>query len=155
MTKETKNKEIEKLKKESQEYLEGWKRAKADFINYKKNESDIIKKEVEREKKKLLLEIIEILDIFYIAERNIKKEDMNDKNLIGLLSVKDQIDGLLKNQGVTEIKAIDEEFDPNLHEAVAVTEEEDLESNKVVEEIKKGYLIDGQLLRPAQVKVTK
>ncbi len=155
MSKQNLEKELEKLKQENEEYLNGWKRAKADFINYKKNESEIIKKEVEREKKKLFLDLLDILDSFNLAEKNITKEDLKNGNLVGLLKIKEQLEKLLKNNKITEIKTVGEDFDPNLHDAIVICEKEETESDKIIEEIKKGYLIDGQLLRPAQVKVTK
>jgi len=87
----------------------------------------------------------------------------NDVNIKGLLQIKNQILNFLKNQGVEEIKSVGEKFDPQLHEVVGeVAPSEALakggksvESGIVIEEIQKGYKINGRLLRPAKVRVTK
>ncbi len=145
---------IEKIKKERDEYLNGWKRARADFVNYKKKQESKIIEAKKRERRKMILDFLEILDNFYLAEKNIPEDEQNDY-LLGLLNIKKQIINILKNYGVEEIKTVGEEFDPNLHEAVAMVDVEEEENNKIVEEINKGYLLNGELLRPAKVKVAK
>jgi molecular chaperone GrpE len=152
--KEENNQEIEKLKKERDEYLDGWKRARADFVNYKKNQQNEIIEAKKRERKKIILDFLEILDNFYLAEKNIPGEERSNY-LDGLLNIKKQIIKILKNYGVEEVKTVGKEFDPNLHEAVAMVEAENKNNNIIVEEINKGYLLNGELLRPAKVKVAK
>ena len=66
-----------------------------------------------------------------------------------------QLKKLLKSYGVEEISAIGEEFDPNLHEAVAMVDVEDANQEEIIEVVRRGYFMDGELLRPAQVKVAK
>ena len=154
-TKKDLQKEIEGLEKEKEEYLNGWKRARADFLNYKKNEKGRIEKTKQKEKKKFILEILEVLDNFYLAEENMNKDKINKNYLSGFESIKKQLINILKSHGVREISCVGEEFDPNLHEAVVMIDDEDADENMVVEEIRKGYLLDGELLRPAKVKVAK
>ncbi|MGM0438851.1 MAG: nucleotide exchange factor GrpE [Patescibacteria group bacterium] len=152
--KEDKN-ELEKLKAEKEEYLNGWKRARADFSNYKKNEKARIEKARKQEKKKLILEVLEVLDNFYLAEDNIDKDKVDENYLSGFSSIKKQLENLLNSYGVEEISAVGEDFDPNLHEAVAMVEIEDANQEEIIEVVRKGYLMDGELLRPARVKVAK
>ena len=146
---------LQELKKERDEYLNGWKRARADFINYKKNEKSRIAKARKNEKKDIILEILSILDNFNIAEKNIDKEEVSDDYWSGLMSIKRQLENLLFSYGVEPIECLGEEFDPNIHEAVAMIEDENTTSEQIVEEVRKGYLLDGELLRPAKVKVAK
>ena len=61
----------------------------------------------------------------------------------------------LEENGVEKIKSVGEKFDPNIHEAVQVVETEDEPDDTVVEEVRAGFLLNGRLLRPAQVKVAK
>ncbi len=164
MTKENKgeNGKIEKLEekinnleKEKEEYLEGWKRARADFVNYKKAKDTEGLKLRKDEKKRLMKDILAILDTFYLAEEKIEDERKDDDYLVGLLSIRKQFEKFLEDEGVKRLKTVGKEFDPNLHEAVAMVESEESESDVIVEEVRKGYLIEGELLRPAKVKVSK
>jgi molecular chaperone GrpE len=152
--KQTKEKEIDIIKKERDDYLEGWKREKADFINYKKEEYKKIEEFLEREMKSLILKIIPILDNFYRAEKETEK--MKDNNLVlGFLKIKEQLNNFLKEEGVEEMEVIGKEFDPNYHEAVQTTEREGGKSGEIVEELEKGYFLNKKVIRPAKVKVIK
>ena len=146
---------IQKLEAEKEEYLNGWKRARADFVNYKKNEKARIEKAKKNEKKKIILSMLEVLDNFYLAEKNIKKKEVDKDYLSGFESIKKQLVNTLKSYGVEEISCMEESFDPNLHEAVAMIDDEDTKEGQIVEEVRKGYFLDGELLRPARVKVAK
>jgi len=175
-------KEIEELKKQleecqklREEYLAGWQRARADFLNYKKEEIERIEEILKYADVGLILKILPILDNFEIAARQTfalqnkssqEKENI-DKVIQGFLQIKIQLEEFLKNQGVEEIKAIGEAFDPNLHEVMEEIEPafapasaeaaagKEIKSGVIIEEIQKGYKINGRLLRPAKVKVTK
>ncbi len=148
-------KELEEVKKERDEYLNGWKRARADFANYKKNEGSRLKEARRKEKKKHILEFLEVLDSFRLAEKNMDKEEVDKNYLDGFESIKKQLLNILKSNGVEEIDSVGEKFDPNLHEAVVMIEKEGVDSEEIIEEVRKGYLLDGELLRPAKVKVAK
>ncbi len=152
---ENNSEETEKLRREKQEFLNGWKRARADFINYKKNEQARLAKAKKREKVKIMRDVLDILDSFDLAEKNIRKSKKEDNYLSGLISIKKQFKKFLHTHGVEELKTEGKEFDPNLHEAVAMVDSDKIESGKIVEEVNKGYLLDGELLRPAKVKVAK
>jgi molecular chaperone GrpE len=78
-----------------------------------------------------------------------------DDNVKGLLLLENQMLDFLKNQGVEEVKALNEKFDPDLMEAAEIIEEKNKDSGTVIEEVQKGYKINGRLLRPAKVKVIK
>jgi len=167
-------KEIEELKKQleecqklREEYLAGWQRARADFLNYKKEEIERIEEILKYADVGLILKILPILDNFEIAEKKLPENIKNEENVKGILQIKNQILEFLKNQGVEEIKAIGEAFDPNLHEVMEeiepafapasaeATAGKEIKSGVIIEEIQKGYKINGRLLRPAKVKVTK
>lgn len=156
------NEEIEKLKKQLEElenlkdqYLKEWQRARADLINYKKEEAERFNEVFERAKEALILDFLPILDNFEIAEKAIPTEKKEDPHLRGLLQIKIQILEFLKKQGLEEIKTLGEKFDPLFHEIVGEVEAEGKESGTIVEEIQKGYKIKGKVLRPAKVKVAK
>ena len=178
-------KKIEECEIKATEYLTGWQRERADFLNYKKEEMERIKGFLAYIGEEFVLKILPILDNFEIAEKKLNEGLKNDENpegkpsasygasFKGILQIKKQILDSLKLQGVEEIKSIGEKFDPNFHEAVenvpfdlsaeaqrtkaeaSAKEGEKLESGTIIEEIQKGYKINGRLLRPAKVRITK
>ena len=148
-------KKLEECEKLKDEYLAGWQRERADFLNYKREELERIGEILKYADVGLVLNILPILDNFEIAEKKIPEDLKNDENVKGILQLKNQILDFLKNQGVEEIKSLGEKFDPNFMEVVETTEAKDKESGIVVEEIQKGYKINGKVLRPAKVRVTK
>lgn len=155
MKNEDLEKQLEECKNKCEEYLNNWKRERADFINYKKEEMERIEGIIKYSKEETALRIIPILDNFYIAEKEIPKEHQNDNWAVGMLHIKNQILDFLKNFGVEEIQSENGDFNPNTQEAVEIIEKEGIESGKVAEEIKKGYMLNGKVIRPSQVKVTK
>jgi len=164
-------KKLEECQKLKEEYLAGWQRARADFLNYKKEEIERIEEILKYGGEEFILKILPILDNFDLAEKKLPEDLKNNDSIKGLLQIKTQILDFLRIQGVEEIKTIGEKFDPNFHEAVEQVEEsklssspiadarevevKDKDSGIIVEEVQKGYKINGRLLRPAKVKVVK
>jgi len=149
------NNNIESIKKQAEEYLNGWKRAKADYLNLKK-EMEAQDKEIREWLSKIfLLPLLDIMD-------NFNRAGTLDA---GIESIKKQFEDFLKKNGVEAMKVIGEKFNPLIHEAIAVHEvgeprpadagRESREPGTIVEEVRKGYLINGEVLRPAKVKVYK
>ena len=152
---EKKLSELEECQKLKDEYLAGWQRSRADLLNYKKEEMERIGDILKYANEGLILKILPILDNFEVAKKKLPENLKNDEHVKGLLLIKNQILDFLKSQGVEEIKSVGEKFDPNFHEVVEETEEKDKESGIIIEEIQKGYKINGRLLRPAMVKISK
>ena len=152
-------KELEKLledfKKKSEEYLAGWQRARADFLNYKKDEMERIERLLSYAGIEFILKLLPILDNFDITEKKIPESLKNDDNVKGLLLIKSQIIDFLKSHGIEEIESIGEKFDPQLHEVVGEITARKEELGIIIEEVQKGYKINGELLRPARVKISK
>ncbi len=148
-------KKIEELKKENQEYLEGWQRAKADFLNFKNKEAERIKEVIDFANQELILKILPILDNLDLAEKNLTKKEKNNEYIKGILQIKRQFQDILKEEGVEEIKTEGQKFDPNFHKVTEQIKKDNLSSGKIVEEIKKGYTLNGKVIRPAEVKVVK
>ena len=142
-------KECQKLK---DEYLAGWQRARADLLNYKKEEMERMGDFLKYAGEGLIIKMLPLLDNFDVALKNLPDE--------GFSQIRKQFQDFLKEHGVEAITSIGEKFDPNLHEVVEeVSPSESLakegESGIVLEEVQKGYTINGRLLRPAKVKVAK
>jgi len=145
--------EIESLKKKCQEYLDGWKRERADFLNYKKEEFERVEGIIRYANENLILKLLPIVDNFYLAEASIPLALKEDKWIEGFLQIKKQILDFLKKEGVERIKTVGEKFDPRFMEAVE--EKEGEEEGIVVEEVQAGYTLYGKLIRPAKVRVGK
>ena len=145
----------EECQKKKDEYLAGWQRARADFLNYKKEEMERFKEILKYGNENLILKILPILDNFEKAEKEIPDDKKNNKFLEGLFQIKTQIQDFLKNQGIGEIKTIGEKFDPNFMEVVEEVEKSEVRPGIVVEETQKGYILNGRVIRPAKVKVAK
>ncbi len=146
--------ELTKCQKERDEYLDGWKRAKADLINYKKDETKRFEKVVMFSNESLVRELINVLDSFDLALVALEAEDDSKKEK-GLYLIRQQLEDLLKRVGLERIIiSVGQPFDPGLQEAIASIES-DKPAGTVIEEVEKGYLLNGKLIRPARVKVVK
>jgi molecular chaperone GrpE len=145
---EPQNTELEKLQKQCDEYLNNWKRAAADFANYKKDEIERAGLLVGYAKEDMFTAILPIIDSIYLAAGSFGEQ--------GFMQVKKQIESFLKKQGIEEVKALGEIFNPETMEAVSeANSEEQIASGAVVEELQKGYKIGEKIIRPARVKINK
>ncbi len=137
----------EKLKKceqEKKEYLAGWKRAKADLINYKKEEQERMGELTKYIEQEFIAEIILVLDNIELAEN--KTPDKNEWSE-GFSNIKKQILALLKKKGVQQIEVKKgQEFDPNFQEAIEMVEG-DGKSGTISEVVKKGYLLGDKVIK--------
>jgi molecular chaperone GrpE len=146
-------KKLEECQKERSEYLAGWQRARADFLNYKKEEEKRLEEFLEHINEGFVLELLPILDSFERAEKEIKGR--KDTLFSGFLQIKNQFLDFLKRKGLEEIETKKgERFDPNVHEVIEAVEKEK-EKGKVLEVLQKGYRFKGKIMRPAKVRVAK
>lgn len=126
-------------------------RLMADFQNYRKR-TDKEKSEIyARANEGIMLGLLTVIDNF---ERAIEHESKDEKYAEGMQLIFKQLIDVLKASGLEEIKALDEDFDPNIHNAVMTCDSDEHESGKVVEVLQKGYLLNGRLLRASMVKVS-
>ena len=140
--------ELKALQLKSEEYLNGWKRERADFLNYKKDEMERIGQLIKYANEELILKIIPILDNMMLAEAHLKDE--------GVAQIIKQIEDFLKKEGIEPIET-NGKFDPNLMDAVDEVERPEGcdVSGVVVEEIQRGYTLHGKVIRVAKVKISK
>lgn len=149
-------KRAEEWQHKANDYLSGWQRAKADFINYKKRQEEIVLEFKKYVKEDFILEILPILDNFQEALKHVPENARNTENqwVKGILNIKDQLEGFLKTQGVEEIRTIGENFNPECHEAVEILES-DRKTGTILKEGQRGYTLNGKVIRAARVKVAK
>lgn len=145
-------KKLAKCEKQRDEYLAGWQRAKADFINYKKEELQRLEELAKYGNEVLIKDLLVILDNFDLAITAMEKAGTAEK---GIYMIRSQFMEFLKKRGVEQIKVnIGDPFDPSVAEAI-VHLESDEPSGSVLEEIEPGYRLHDKILRPAKVKVAK
>jgi len=141
--------------KEAQDYLGYLRRLKADFENFRKRNQ----KEKERaislsieENIKLLLPVVDDLER---AVNSLKKSQDFSSLAQGVELIYSQFRKILQKQGLQEIKAQGEPFDPSFHEAVGTVNSDEYPDNAVVEEMRKGYSLNNRVLRPTMVMVNR
>ena len=148
------NPDLEKIlaetKQKADDYLDSWKRAQADFQNYKRRaEQDRLEMGVYANSQ-LILTLLPVLDDFERAVDSLTPKLAKLDWVHGIRLVESKLRKTLEAQGVSPIKAVGEDFDPNLHEAVMHVKGED---GKVVQELQKGYRLHDKILRPSKVAV--
>jgi len=139
-------------KEKAEKYLANWQRAQADFANYKmrvKQEKTEIAKFANST---LILSLLSIMDDFERAFNSLPYQFAESNWFEGIKLIYNKLQNILKEQGLTEIKAVGEIFDAHLHEAVMSQEGEE---GIVIEEIQKGYKLKNRIIRPSKVVVGK
>ena len=150
-------KAVEKLKKQAQEYLDGWKRTKADFENYKKDEVQRVGQFLKFGTEKVITDILETIDDLERTIQHIPDtvKEAQKEWVSGLEQTAKNMYELLKRYGVERIRTVGEKFDPILHEAMQVQQGQQEGNDTVAEEYQAGYKMHNKVIRPARVKVKK
>ena len=133
-------------------YLANWQRAQADFINFKKRIEQEREETVRFANELLILNLLPVLDDLERALDNISEKLAGLTWVDGIALIYRKLKAILERHGLSEVKALGEPFDPNLHEAVLYGEGE---GGKVIEELQKGYKLYDRVIRPTMVKVGK
>lgn len=130
-------------------------RITAEFQNYKKR--------VEKEKadiykfanEKLIVDILPVMDDFDRAVESFSSFEGNEGFTSGIEMIKKSLDEFMKKNSVEKIESVGKPFDPNFHHAVMSEESGEYEEETVIAEFQKGYTLNGKVIRPAMVKVSK
>lgn len=149
----------EKLKKcaaEKDEYLAGWQRAKADFVNARKEEEERRAEFIKFAGAEIIYDILPVLDSFDLAFNNENWQKLDKSWQEGIKLIYNKLKDTLKKHRVEQIETMDKKFNPEEHESLGEIEVADKNKEGIVlEEIRKGYKIQNKILRPAQVRVGK
>jgi len=136
-----------------QEYLEGWKRARAELVNYRQRVEASGAQASEAMKRALLEPLMSIADNFQAITQHVPPEIEEHAWTQGVLHVARQFDQLLREYGLTVIGKAGEPFDPRRHEAVKEVPAEEHTQHTVAEVTHRGYQIGETVIRPAKVTV--
>ena len=148
--------ELRKAKESSENNLNRMKYLMADFDNYRKQMEKQLASKAESIKAELLLKFLNIRDD-YLRALSVARQSKSEQGVVieGLEGILKNIDSLLASEGVREIEAVGTPFDPNVHDAIAYSARDDLAENTVTAEIRKGYMLNGRVLRPSLVEISK
>ncbi len=149
-------KKLKQVSSEKQEYLEGWQRTKADFINVKKDFNEEKTQLLKFAKADLITQLIPVLDSLEMAFEE-KKEDKTASQkewMVGMQHIYSQFLSILKENGVEQLNSLKEKFDPTLHTSIEIIKIDDKEKDGIITEvIRKGYSLNGEIIRTSKVKV--
>ncbi|MEI6494693.1 MAG: nucleotide exchange factor GrpE [bacterium] len=137
------------------EYLAGWQRAKADYINFKNSEEKSRQETTSYAKESLLHELINLADSFELAFANQEAWNSVPENWRkGVEYIYSNLVNIFDNNGLVEINPLGQDFNPaEQHSIGTVNIANKNQIDKVVEVLKKGYSLKGKVIRPAHVKV--
>ncbi|MDR7434660.1 MAG: nucleotide exchange factor GrpE [Armatimonadota bacterium] len=149
--------DLERYKEEAERNWIQFLHAASDLENYKREAQRRLQEAVERTKRSLLLVILEVVDTLERALRYSDTPGNAESILEGIRLAHRQILETLANLGVRPVETVGQPFDPRTCEAVEAVPAESSgnASGTVVEEIQRGYTINGEVLRPARVKVAR
>jgi len=141
-------KEILKLEQELKDKEDKLMRSYAELQNYQKRMQKELKFKEEELKKKYLLELLDLKELLEKAY-----QDKDPKEALKLLL--NNICNFFEKEEIKSIDCMGKRFDHNIHHAITTIEKDDCQDDIIIEEVKKGYMINDKLLRPSHVIVAK
>ncbi|MCX6703536.1 MAG: nucleotide exchange factor GrpE [Candidatus Zambryskibacteria bacterium] len=146
---------VKELEAKASEYLNGWQKDKADFINLRKKDEEAKKQVTAFAKEDLINELIPVLDSFESAMKNKEAWAKVDANWrVGVEYIASQLNQTLENNGLKKVYPIGQPFDHTRDEALEMVPTEDKSQDGVVlDVVQTGYMFGDRLVRPPKVKV--
>ena len=140
---------------QAQEYLDGWQRARAEFVNYRRREEQRRQALEQEIPARVVSKFPPVLDDMDRAFQAIPEEARDSAWVEGLAMVKRKFHAVLEKEGLSlmEVKPGDR-FDPNYHEAVTHEPSDEFDAGQIVEVVQQGYMLNDSVLRPALVRVS-
>jgi molecular chaperone GrpE len=143
---------IETLEKEKDDFKNKWLRSKADYQNLEKQSIQRVSQEILKEKLNLLLEFITIYEDFIRAQDSLSK---NNVDTSGIEIIRKNMEKILSENNIVPIAAIGKPFDPQIHEAISMVEDDSVDEGTIIQEVAKGYYAEEGILKPSKVIVSK
>lgn len=136
---------VKEAEAKAREYLDGWQRAQAEFVNIRKRDEEAKQEFLKYANSDLLTQLLPVLDSLELSLPHGNKE---------LEVIYKQFLSILKSNGFVEDVPLGQMFDPRKHESIGMVETgKPEEENQILEVVQKGYMIDGKIIRPAKVKI--
>jgi molecular chaperone GrpE len=148
-------KALQEEKKKSEEYLTRLKYLQADFENFQKRTKKEIEEIVKYSNEDLIVSLLPVLDDLERALNASKSSGNKDAVIEGLELVLKETQSILFQKGLSPIDCVGKKFDPTKHEAVGFVSSNEHEDNTVIRELRKGYVLNGKVIRPSMVEVNR
>jgi len=147
--------ELDKAKADADTQRQAYLRTLADFENYKKRTDRYLRERSDEGRRQLIVRLLPVLDNLERAAGYREQGTPAEQLVDGLLATVRQFVNLLETEGVRPIDLKGKTFDPKVSEAIATREDQKSAPNTVLDEARKGYMLGEEVLRPAQVIVSK
>ncbi|HZC49168.1 MAG TPA: nucleotide exchange factor GrpE [Nitrososphaeraceae archaeon] len=147
--------ELHEARKSSDNNLNRLKYMMAEFDNYRKQMEKQIESRIESGKAELLVKFLSLRDDYLRALEMAKQSKSETVVIEGLEGILKNFDSLLRSEGVMEIETIGTPFDPNVHDAIGFSHQDEIEENIITKEIRKGYMFNNKVLRPSLVLISR
>lgn len=146
-------KNLEECRQKAEDNLAGWKRARADYDNLKKEFEGQKSALIKFANLQVMLDLLPIMNNFDKAFSHVPEKEKDSAWVVGLSQIKKQLEDLAAAQGVEKIKTEGEAFNPALHEAMGQEKKEGIAEGMILQEVKAGYKMNGRVIEPAGVIV--
>lgn len=145
--------QLAQARKEAADNRNKYLRERADIDNIRKRQERVIVDRVQQQKKALFKQILEVMD--NVERALVYQETMDKQELQQILRMLQwQMGEVLRAEGLNPVPTVGEIFNPYVHEAVEAVEGSDKPEGTILEELRKGYTLGEETLRPARVKVS-
>jgi len=146
---------IDELQNQVDQFSDGWQRERAEFANYRKRAARDEEFQRQTSRIDILRKYLDVHDDIDLAIKNMPDHIKDDPWSNGIQLIQQKLANVLKSEGLELITAEDNEFDPNMHEAISLEEHPEIESGKIIEIVQQGYKIGERVVRPSRVRVAK
>jgi molecular chaperone GrpE len=140
-------------KRRSADYLNKLKYMQADFENYRKRADRQIEEVKRTSNERLVMDLLEVMDELELAVSNGKTFESATLTEGVEMTLK-KLRKILEAEGVKHIESVGKKFDPDLYSVICTEPKEDVEESTVLEELRKGYTLNGRVIRPSMVKIS-
>ncbi|MBI2065183.1 MAG: nucleotide exchange factor GrpE [Candidatus Yanofskybacteria bacterium] len=145
------NNDAEECKRQAEEYLNNWKRERADFVNYKKDEAKRMEEFLKFSNEGMIIQLADVIDVIEAARSNLPDTREFKEWADGFDRSLHKLEDFLKKFGVEKINIERAKFDPSMHEAVEIQDKD----GEKIEEIRPGYTMHGKVIRPVRVRIIR
>ncbi len=147
--------QLEQERKRAEEYLDNWRRAAAEFANYRRRVEKERGEYTQYANAAILAKLLDVMDGFDAAFKAIPEKFHGEPWVEGIRLVEQKLARVLETEGVKPIEAQGKDFNPNFHEAMYYEPTPGEPEGRVTGEFQRGYMLGDRVLRPSRVKVAK
>lgn len=150
----TRDGQIAELQAKADDFQDKYLRSVAEFANYRKRQDRERQQQTTRITMDVLSRLLPVMDDLERALEHVSAGSADREWVAGVALIERKLHGLLEDFGVQKIEAVGKPFDPNFHEALNQAESDEFAEGIVLQEVRRGYLVGGQVLRPTTVIVS-